>query len=96
MRILFAVAMIALLAGPAYAQSQAPVQKYGDPDPEKTQGEIEAERQAERAYKRSLSNVPNASAPTDPWGSVRGNDAQKTTAAKPAPAKRNKPGNPTN
>ncbi|MBB1092223.1 hypothetical protein [Rhodopseudomonas pseudopalustris] len=94
MRVLCAVAMIALLAGPAYAQT-APIQKYGDPDKEKTQGEIEAEKRAEKAYQRSLGNVPNASGPVDPWGNVRGGDAQKT-AAKPAPEKRSKPANPPN
>ncbi|MBI5129879.1 MAG: hypothetical protein HZA66_10580 [Rhodopseudomonas palustris] len=89
MRIVTAIVTFALLAGPAFAQT-APMQKYGDPDPEKSRNEIEAEKQAERAYKRSLSNVPNASGPVDPWGNVRGGETQKA-AAKPAPVKRSKP-----
>ncbi|NVN86308.1 MAG: hypothetical protein HXX15_09505 [Rhodopseudomonas sp.] len=93
MRVFWAVAMIALLAGPAAAQTEA-VQKYGEPDKEKTAGQIEAEKRAERAYQRSLGNVPNAG-PTDPWGNLRGDGAPKT-AAKPAPAKRTKPANPAN
>jgi hypothetical protein len=90
MRFFGAVAILALLAGPVYAQS-APVQKYGDPDKEKTPAEIDAEKQAERAYKRSLSNVPDAGGATDPWGGVRGDGA-----AKQAPVKRTKPAAPLN
>ena len=93
MRALGAVAVFALLAGPAFAQK--PMQKYGDPDPEKSRTEIEAEKDAERAYQRSLRNVPEAKGAADPWGTVRGSDAQKT-AAKPAPAKRGKPAAPQN
>ncbi|WP_415914830.1 hypothetical protein [Rhodopseudomonas palustris] len=78
--------MIALLAGPAAAQQ--PVQKYGEPDPDKTPAQIESEKRAERAYQKSLGNVPNA-APTDPWGTVRQDGPAKTAAT---PANRNKPG----
>jgi hypothetical protein len=88
MRVFAAAAMIAFLAGPAYAQSQS-VPKYGDVDKEKTPQQIEAEREAERAYKRSLGNIPNQG-PTDPWGNVRSESAPKA-AAKAAPAKRPKP-----
>lgn len=95
MRIACAIVILALLGGAAHAQSAAPVQKYGDPDKEKTQTEIEAEKQAERAYKRSLGNVPNATGPVDPWGGVRSDSTQKTVA-KPAPAKRTKPVTPAN
>jgi hypothetical protein len=42
--------MIAMLAVPAYAQSQ------NSKDPPKSPQEIEAERAAEQAYKKSLSN----------------------------------------
>jgi hypothetical protein len=90
MRVFCAVMMVALLAGPAVAQTQQPVPKYGDPDKDKTQTELESERQAERAYKRSLGNVPDAG-PTDPWGNVRSDGGAK---AKPAPAKRAKTDGP--
>jgi hypothetical protein len=93
------VLLSGLVAGTVHAQT-APMQKYGEPDPEKSRTEIEAEKQAERAYKRSLSNVPNATGPVDPWGNVRSGDAQKAAAkpvpAKPVPAKPSKPANPTN
>ena len=93
MRVFLAAVMIALLAGPAYAQSKS-IPKYGETDKTKTPQEIEAEREAERAYKRSLGNIPDQG-PTDPWGNVRGDSAPKA-AAKAAPAKRTKTGNTAN
>ena len=87
MRVLCAAAMIALLAGPAYAQQKS-VPKYGDVTPDKSPNEIEQDRAAERAYKRSLGNIPDQG-PTDPWGNVRSDGAPKP-AAKTSPAKRAK------
>jgi hypothetical protein len=84
MKILGAVAIMALLAGSAYAQ-QAPVPRYGEKDKEKTWNEREAEKDAERAYKRSLGNVPEKG-PVDPWGNARNVEAPKgdaKAAAKP-------------
>src|SRR5450631_4461272 len=77
MRVLCAAA-IALLAGPAYAQQKS-VPKYGDVTPDKTPNEIEQDRAAERAYKRSLGNIPDQG-PTDPWGNARSVDAPKAVA----------------
>ena len=84
MRVLCAAAMIALLAGPAYAQQKS-VPQYGDAPADKTRSEIEQDRTAERAYKRSLGNIPDQT-PTDPWGNARSVDAPKAVA-KPSPAK---------
>jgi hypothetical protein len=69
MRVLGAAAIVALLAGPAYAQ-QKPIPQYGDLGKEKTQSEIDEEKATERAYKRSLGNVPDKG-PVDPWGNAR-------------------------
>jgi hypothetical protein len=80
---LCAAAVIALLAGPAYAQQKVP--QYGEAPAEKTRSEIEQDRTADRAYKRSLGNIPDQT-PTDPWGSARSADAPKAVA-KPSPAK---------
>ena len=88
MRIFAAAAIIAFLAGPVYAQSKS-IPKYGEVDKEKTPQQIEGEREAERAYKRSLGNIPDQG-PTDPWGNVRSESAPKA-AAKAAPSKRTKP-----
>ena len=90
MRVLVAAAMLMLLAGSALAQEEH-VQKYGEQDKDKTPQQIRAEKEAERAYKKSLGNIPDKG-PTDPWGTVRSTDAPKTaakpdTAAKPAKPK---------
>jgi hypothetical protein len=57
--------MLVLLAGSALAQDDH-VQRYGEKDKDKTQEQIQAEKDAERAYKKSLGNIPNKG-PTDPW-----------------------------
>jgi hypothetical protein len=92
MRVICAAAMIVMLAGSAYAQtSKAP--PGPPPPPPKSHQEIEAERAAERAYKDSLSNIPDRPA-ADPWGNARGVDAPK--AAVKTPAKRTKTGSAAN
>ena len=85
------VAVIALLAGPAWAQMPQPhVQGPGEPDPDKTRTQIEAEKEAERAYKRSLGNIQEQKS-ADPWGIARGDNgtskASDKAAAKASPAK---------
>ena len=92
MKIICAAVVFALLAGPAYAQAIVP--RYGDVDQKKSPQEIETERETERAYKKSLGNIPDQGA-TDPWGNVRSDSAPKA-AAKAAPAKRTKTGNRAN
>jgi hypothetical protein len=83
-RILGAAAVIALLAGPAVAQ-KGPA-RYGEEDKPKTPAELAAEKDAERAYKRSLGNIPEQQK-SDPWGTMRGDNsapkADKAAAAKP-------------
>jgi len=77
-----AVAVMALLAGPASAQG-GPA-KYGEPDKAKTPTEIAAEKDAERAYQRSLGNIP-AQKSQDPWGIAR--ESAPANAAKAPPTK---------
>jgi hypothetical protein len=84
MKMIGIVAVMALLAGPAWAQTPN-VQKYGDPDKVKTQADIAREKDAEQAYKRSLGNIPEQKS-ADPWGTVRSDNAAPKAAAKP-PAK---------
>jgi hypothetical protein len=88
MRVFRAAAMIALLVGPAgaaYAQSQTPVPRYGE-DKAKTPQQIEEEKEADKAYQKSLGNIPEQ-APVDPWGNARSADAPKaaTKAAQVKP-----------
>jgi hypothetical protein len=78
-RAFIAAAIIAALAGPVLAQQQAPVQRYGEKDKEKTPNEIQAERDAQRAYQRSLGSVPDKG-PVDPWGIARPAEAPKGEA----------------
>ncbi|MEA2951615.1 MAG: hypothetical protein QOJ96_1135 [Alphaproteobacteria bacterium] len=80
-RAFIAAAIIAALAGPAWAQ-QKPVQRYGEKDKDKTWSEMEQEKEAQRAYKRSLDNVPEKG-PVDPWGNAR-NVGEPKAAAKAA------------
>ncbi|WP_027580646.1 hypothetical protein [Bradyrhizobium sp. Ai1a-2] len=73
MRIFVAAVMIALMTGSAFAQDAVP--RYGDVDKEKSPSQKEEERNAERAYKKSLRNIPDKSGPSDPWGAVRTDNA---------------------
>jgi hypothetical protein len=68
-KVLGAAAIVALLAGPVHAQ-QKPVPQYGDLGKAKTQSEIDEEKANEKAYQRSLGNVPDKG-PVDPWGNAR-------------------------
>ena len=88
MRVFHAAAVIAILAGPAYAQTQ-PVPRYGEAPKDKTPQQIEADQAAERAYKNSLSNIPDKG-PSDPWGNMRSDSAPKAVAKTTVPAKRAK------
>ena len=87
MRVFRAAAVIALVAGPAYGQSQS-IPKYGETEKAKSPQQIEADREAEKAYKKSLGNIPDQG-PSDPWGNMR-NDSALKPVAKAAPAKRTK------
>jgi len=93
MRVFLAAAMIVFLAGPVDAQSQS-VPRYGETAKSKSPQEIAAEKEAERAYNRSLGNIPNQG-PTDPWGNVRSDTPQKPVA-KASSAKPSKAGAPAN
>ena len=77
---LIAAAGAVFLGAAAHAQSQN-VPQYGEEDKAKSPAEIEGDKAAERAYRHSLTNIPDKG-PTDPWGTVRSNDAPKTSVAK--------------
>ena len=71
MRVVTAAVIVAFLCGPAFGQAPPPMQQAGEEDKPKTPGQKETEREAEKAYKRSLGNIPEQKA-NDPWGNVRG------------------------
>jgi hypothetical protein len=87
MRVFLAALVIASLAGPAFAQDK-PIPKYGELEGKKPH-EIAAEKEAERAYQKSLGRIPEQKGSSDPWGSVRSDSAPKAVAKDP-PAKRAK------
>lgn len=89
MKIFRAVALIALMAGPAYAQ--APNVNLIPELASKTPEEKEQDAIREKAYRDSLRKIPDAKASSDPWGTVR-TDAPKPAASKP----RTKTGSSTN
>jgi len=78
MRKIAVAVMLALIAAPALAQDHVP--QYGEQPKDKTASEKADDDRAERAYQRSLNNVPNQK-PVDPWGTARGDDASKKSAA---------------
>ena len=86
MRVFLAALVIALLAGSAFAQSRPSIPKYGELEGKKPH-EIAAEKEAERAYQKSLGRIPEQKASSDPWGSVRSDSAPKAVAKDPKRAK---------
>ena len=67
MKVLRATAVIiALLLGPAYAQT--PHVNMMPETPSKTPEQREAEQARDKAYKESLKKIPDAKAPSDPSG----------------------------
>ncbi|WP_338690785.1 MULTISPECIES: hypothetical protein [unclassified Bradyrhizobium] len=77
MRVLCAVAVAVLLSAPAYAQM--PNVNLMPEVKSKTQEEKDRDAVNDKAYKDSLSKIPDAKGASDPWGVVR-SDAPKATA----------------
>jgi hypothetical protein len=96
MRLIFAVAMIAMLAVGAHAQSSMNSRAPGPPPPPpKSQQEIRAERSAAEAYKNSLKNIPDQP-PADPWGNARSVDGTAAAKSPKATKSSTKVGNTSN
>ena len=81
MKLFRMAALFLLVTGPAYAQM--PSMNMMPSQPDKTMEQIEQEKAQEKAYKDTLKTMPDAKAPTDPWGNVR-SDAPKSAATKSA------------
>jgi hypothetical protein len=86
MRVFPVAAIAMLLASPAFAQIPQ-MNLLQDNKPAKTQEEKDAEAARDKAYKDSLKKIPDAKAPSDPWGNVRSTDAPKAPAKAAASAK---------
>ena len=86
MKIFRLAAAIILLSSPAFAQVP-PVNLLQDNKPAKSQEEKDAEAARDKAYQDSLKKIPDAKAPADPWGNVRGPDSPKASAKSESSAK---------
>ena len=84
-----AAVLLAVLAGPAYAQM--PNLNLLQEGPGKTPEEKAADAEREKAYKETLKKIPDAKASNDPWGGMRADTpkqpAPKAAAATGAPRK---------
>jgi hypothetical protein len=85
MRAVLAAVIVASLATPAFAQDKH-IPQYGEADKDKTTAEKAADKAAADAYQRSLGAIPDKGA-SDPWGTVRSNDAPKPAPTKTAKSK---------
>jgi hypothetical protein len=83
MRILGAIAVVAMLATPAYAQISTPHINLLSDGPSKTPDEIEQDQIRDKAYRESLKKIPDAKTSSDPWGTVRSDAPKAATPAKP-------------
>jgi hypothetical protein len=81
MKILSAVAMVVLLAAPAYAQT--PNINLMPEVQHKTPEEKEQEAIRDKAYRESLRKIPDAKTSSDPWGTVRSETPKAAAPAKP-------------
>ena len=83
MRILSVAAVMVLLTAPAFAQDMPHINMAPEV-PSKTPEEKEQDAIRDKAYRESLKKIPDAKTSSDPWGTVRNNDAPKAAApAKP-------------
>ena len=85
MRIALAAILIATSTGTAIAQDNH-VPRYGEEDKDKSPAQIESEKAAGYAYRKSLGNIPDKG-PTDPWGAVRSDGGTKAMVATTKPKK---------
>ena len=75
-------AVLAVLAGPAFAQEAPHINLLAD-GPSKTDDEKAADAARDKAYKETLKKIPDAKTSNDPWGGMRA-DPPKQPAPKSA------------
>jgi hypothetical protein len=91
MKLFRLAAVLAVVAGPAYAQ--LPNINLMQDAPSKSPEEKAAEAERDRAYKETLKKIPDTKASNDPWGGMRSDPpkqpaAPKASAATSAPKKK--------
>jgi len=84
--VLSALAVTTLLAAPAFAQQMPNINLIPELQ-SKSPEEKEQDAIKDKAYKESLKKIPDAKTSSDPWGTVRSNEAAKTTDSKAAAPK---------
>jgi len=82
MKTFYAVAMLLLLTGSAYAQAAI---NLAPGERRRTAEEREKDQQIEQDYKAEMKKIPDQKASSDPWGNVRSTDTTK-----PAPVRKPK------
>ena len=82
MKLFRMAAVLALVAGPAFAQESPHINLMAD-GPPKTDDEKAADAARDKAYKETLKKIPDAKASSDPWGGMR-SDPPKQPASKAA------------
>jgi len=79
-----AAVLLAVLAGPAYAQM--PNLNLLQEGPGKTPEEKAAEAERDKAYKETLKKIPDARTSNDPWGGMRSDPPKQQPVAPKAAA----------
>jgi len=79
-----AAVLLAVLAGPAYAQM--PNLNLLQEGPGKTPEEKAAEAERDRAYKETLKKIPDSKASNDPWGGMRSDPPKQPATPKASTA----------
>ncbi|MDA9431612.1 hypothetical protein [Bradyrhizobium sp. CCBAU 51627] len=82
MKLFRMAALLAVLAGPAFAQESPHINLLAD-SPSKTDDERAADAARDKAYKETLKKIPDAKTSNDPWGGMRA-DQPKQPAPKAA------------
>ena len=89
-----AAVLLAVLAGPAYAQEMPHINLMQD-GPAKTPEEEAAQAERDKAYKETLRKIPDAKSSNDPWGGMR-SDPKQAAAPKASAPKKTKAGTAAN
>jgi hypothetical protein len=77
--------MLAVLAGPAWAQAPA-LNLMQDKRP-LTSEELEKQKAIDEAYRASIKKIPDQKPSADPWGNVRANEPATGTQTKASQTK---------
>jgi hypothetical protein len=93
MKVFRVAALLAVIAGPAYAQQMPHINMMQDA-PSKTDEEKAADVERDQRYKETLKKIPDAKGANDPWGGIRA-DPPKAAAPKTSTAAKKAKSAPT-